>query len=48
MAVGHELVVGVEDRVAAEVGRQDVGLGHGDLKPLREEIDVLLDESSIA
>ena len=42
--VGDELAVGVEDRVGPEAGRQDVGLGLGDLEELGAEVEVLADE----
>ena len=42
-AVGHELRVGVEDRVGAQARGQDVGLGHRDLVPHGDDVEVLAD-----
>ena len=43
-AVGNELAVGVEDRVRPQAGCQDVGVGHGDLEPQRQDVEVALDQ----
>ena len=44
LAIRHELGVGVQDRVGAEAGGQDVGVGHGDLEELTAELKVLSDQ----
>ncbi len=44
MAVGDELAVGVEDRVIAEAGGEDVGLGHRQLEFERQQVEVALHE----
>ena len=43
-AVGDGLDVGVKDRVGAEAGGEDVGLGLGDLERLGIEVEVLADQ----
>ena len=44
MAVRDELGVGVEDRVGAETGGEDVRLGHRDLHAVGDQVEVLLHE----
>ena len=43
LAVGHELAVGVEDRVGPEARLEDVGLRLGDLEELRAEVEAALE-----